>query len=74
MDGAKIPHVPRDAHGAHAGATLTLRVSDIRAAVAHLEASGAKVLGPISDDPWGSLVAFEDSEGNVLKLMQPPKR
>ena len=69
--GEKVPHVPRDDHGAHAGATLTLKVADIDQARAALGTKGVKVLGPIQRDDWGSLVAFEDTEGNVLKLMQP---
>ncbi len=71
--GEKVPHVPRDDHGAHAGATLTLRVSDIRAAVNELRAKNVKLLGEIADEEWGSLVALEDTEGNVLKLMQPAR-
>ncbi len=71
--GDPVPRVARDAHGAHAGATLTLAVADIRAAAEGLRAAGAKLLGEIEDAPWGSLVAFEDPDGNVLKLMQPPR-
>jgi predicted enzyme related to lactoylglutathione lyase len=70
--GQPVPEVPRDPHGAHAGATLTLRVADIDAAVAHLEAAGVEFLGEIARSPWGSTVAFLDPDGNVLKLMQPP--
>jgi catechol 2,3-dioxygenase-like lactoylglutathione lyase family enzyme len=65
-----VPHVPRDSHGAHAGGTLTLRSSDIVADRARLLKHGVKILGDI-DEAWGKLVVFEDSEGNVLKLMQP---
>jgi catechol 2,3-dioxygenase-like lactoylglutathione lyase family enzyme len=70
-DGKPVPPVPRDTHGATSGGTLTLRVSNIRAEVARLGDAGVKFLGPIADEDWGSVVAFEDSEGNVLKLMQP---
>lgn len=55
-------------------AVLTLRTTDIRADVARLQGLGVKFLGEIGDFEWGSVVAFEDSEGNYLKLMQPPKR
>jgi catechol 2,3-dioxygenase-like lactoylglutathione lyase family enzyme len=72
-EGGPVPQVPRDEHGAHAGGTLTLKVADLRAAVKTLRAKGVKLLGEISDNPWGSLVTFEDPDGNVLKLMQPPK-
>jgi len=71
-EGGKIPYVARDDHGPHAGACLTLRVSDIRSTVNHLRARGVRFLGDVADAPWGSLATFEDSEGNVLKLMQPP--
>jgi len=70
--GRPVPPVPRDAGGAKAGGTLTLRVADIRAEVARLRAAGVKFLGEIYDADWGSSVAFEDPDGNVLKLMQPP--
>ncbi|HZU99846.1 MAG TPA: VOC family protein [Planctomycetota bacterium] len=73
MGGQKVPHVSRDDHGAHAGATLTLRVADIDQAHAALASKGVNFLGPIQRDEWGSVVAFEDTEGNVLKLMQPPR-
>ncbi len=73
-DGHKVPRVPRDAHGAYAGATLTLGVNDIRGAVAHYKEARVKFLGEISFDEWGNTVAFEDSEGNVLKLMELPKK
>lgn len=69
--GTPVPPVPRDTHGARAGGTLTLRVSDIRAAVARLQATGVRFLGEIVDAPWGSSVAFEDPDGNVLMFMQP---
>jgi len=69
-EGAPVPRVPREAHGAHAGATLTLRVADAAAARAQLEAAGAVILGEL-DAAWGHMVVFEDPDGNVLKLMQP---
>ena len=68
-EGEAVPAVPRDAHGAHAGATLTLRSTDLDADIAYLRASGAKVVSS-SDNPWGRLAVFLDTEGNVLKLMQ----
>jgi predicted enzyme related to lactoylglutathione lyase len=69
--GGPVPATPRDAHGAHAGGTLTLRVSDVDAAAAHLTASGTRLLGPIMREAWGQLLTFEDPDGNVLKLMKP---
>lgn len=67
-----IPRTPRDDHGAHAGTTLTLAVDDLTAAVARLKAAGVRLLGPPTHNPWGAIAVFEDTEGNVLKLMQPP--
>lgn len=70
--GEPIPHVARDGHGAYAGATVTLRVHDIQRAADRLASSGVRLLGPISRQAWGSLVPFEDPDGNVLKLFQSP--
>ncbi|MFN7975305.1 MAG: VOC family protein [Acidobacteriota bacterium] len=70
-EGGAVPQVPRDAHGAHAGATITFRVTDIEAEVTRLKRHDVRFLGAISRNPWGSLAAFEDPDGNVLKLMQP---
>jgi catechol 2,3-dioxygenase-like lactoylglutathione lyase family enzyme len=69
--GAPVPRVPRDAHGAHAGATLTLHSTDLVADTNRLRTAGVTILGEL-DEAWGKLVVFEDTEGNVLKLMQPP--
>ena len=68
-----VPFIRRDAHGAHAGGTLTLKSDDINGDVERLRDAGVRFLGEITHDPWGSLVSFEDSEGNVLKLMQSPQ-
>ena len=54
-------------------AILTFKTTDIRADVKRLRDKGVKFVGEIGDYPWGSVVTFEDSEGNFLKLMQPPK-
>jgi SAM-dependent methyltransferase len=70
--GEVVPHVARDGHGAYAGATVTLKVGNIQAAADRLAASGVRLLGPISKQRWGSLVPFEDPDGNVLKLFQSP--
>jgi SAM-dependent methyltransferase len=70
--GEVVPHVARDGHGAYAGGTLTLKVADIQRAADRLASSGVKLLGPIAKHRWGSLVPFEDPDGNVLKLFQSP--
>ncbi len=65
----EVPHISRDAHGAHAGGCLTLDSDDIPADRARLEAKGAKILGE-HDEAWGHMLVFEDPDGNVLKLMR----
>jgi predicted enzyme related to lactoylglutathione lyase len=65
-DGKAVPRVRG------AGATLTLRSTDLRGDAEQLHAKGVRFLGPIGDYDWGSVVEFEDSEGNVLKLLQEP--
>lgn len=69
--GAAVPKIPKRRDGALAGGTLTLRVADIQATVDALRAAGVKFLAEINAEDWGSIVAFEDPDGNVLKLMQP---
>lgn len=71
-DGKPVPPVPRDAGGARAGATLTLKSTGIDEDVDRLREAGVRFLGPIHRADWGAVVAFEDPDGNVLKLMQPP--
>jgi predicted enzyme related to lactoylglutathione lyase len=68
--GSSVPTIARDAHGPHAGATLTLRSTDIAADRKTIEKAGCPVLGEF-DEPWGHLLVFEDPDGNVLKLMKP---
>lgn len=65
-----IPKVPRDSHGAHAGATLTLKSNNVPEDRKRLESLGAKILGE-ADQDWGHMLVFEDPDGNVLKLMNP---
>ncbi len=65
-----IHPVPRDKHGAYGGATLTLKSDNITEDRKKLEKLGAKILGE-EDQHWGHMLVFEDSEGNVLKLMNP---
>lgn len=68
-DSKAVPYIPRDSHGSHAGGTLTLKSNDIYSDRTRLVKNNVKILGDI-DEAWGILVVFEDSEGNVLKLMQ----
>lgn len=72
-DRGPVPTVPRDAGGARAGATLTLRSTNIDEDVERLKVVGVRFLGSIHRAGWGAVIAFEDPDGNVLKLMQPPE-
>ena len=69
-NGKPVPNIPRDSHGAHAGATITLKSSDIAEDKKVLESNNCKILGE-SNQPWGHMLVFEDLDGNVLKLMNP---
>jgi len=70
--GKPIPSISRDAGGAKAGATLTLRSTKLDDDVDRLRSVGVRFLGEITRADWGAVVAFEYPDGNVLKLMQPP--
>ncbi len=70
--GGAVPPVLHDEHGAHHGATLTLRSTDIDADTAYLVKAGVAVLGR-SDNPWGRLAVVADPDGNLFKLMQSPQ-
>lgn len=69
-DGEPVPEIPKDSHGAHAGATVTLKSTDIAADRKVLEANNCHILGE-ADAAWGHMLIFEDPDGNVLKLMKP---
>lgn len=60
----------RDSHGAHAQATLTLRSTNVPEDRERIVKHGGKILGENNAD-WGHMLVFEDTEGNVLKLMNP---
>jgi len=71
-DGATVPPIPQDAHGASCGATLTLRSTDIETDVEYLRKNGVPIVRR-SDNDWGRLAVFRDPDGNLLKLMQPAR-
>jgi catechol 2,3-dioxygenase-like lactoylglutathione lyase family enzyme len=68
--GEEIVRVPRDSHGVHGQATLTLRSDNVSEDRKRIERSGGRILGE-DDAPWGHMLVFEDPDGNVLKLMNP---
>lgn len=67
---AALPVLAQDADGAKVGATLTLRSTDLNADLAYLQRRGVTVISQ-TDQAWGRVALFADSEGNLLKLMQP---
>jgi len=69
-EGQPVPDIPKDSHGAHAGATITLKSTDITEDRKVLEANNCNILGE-ADAAWGHMLIFEDPDGNVLKLMNP---
>lgn len=68
--GEVIFQVPRDSHGVHGQATLTLKSDNVPDDKKRIEDFGCKILGE-ADAPWGHMLVFEDPDGNVLKLMNP---
>ena len=69
-EGQDVPNSPRDDHGSNVGATLTLKSDNISADKETLSNAGAKIVS-VADQPWGEMLVFEDSDGNILKLMNP---
>lgn len=68
-EGEEIVRVPRDSHGVHGQATLTLKSNNVPEDRKLIEDHGGKILGE-DDAPWGHMLVFEDPDGNVLKLMR----
>lgn len=68
--GEEIVRMPRDFHGVHGQATLTLKSDNVSKDRKRIEKSGGSILGE-DDAPWGHMLVFEDPDGNVLKLMNP---
>ena len=71
--GGLVPGVACDRDGALAGATVTLRSTDLEADVAFVTARGAR-LHARQDHEWGRVATLFDPDGNVFKLMQPPRK
>jgi catechol 2,3-dioxygenase-like lactoylglutathione lyase family enzyme len=69
--GDPVPAIGHDSHGAHNGASVTLRVEDVDAAAEILRGKGVELVGAVAHESWGDLVTFRDPDGNVLKLMRP---
>ncbi|WP_418318816.1 VOC family protein [Piscinibacter sakaiensis] len=72
IDGGMFPHRP-DMPGQHP--SVVIGVDDIAAAMRRVEAGGGKVLGePMLIPGVGRYVAFTDTEGNRLSMLEalPP--
>jgi predicted enzyme related to lactoylglutathione lyase len=51
---------------------IILAVSDCRKAHQEMTARGVEFLMPPSDRPWGTTATFQDPDGNLFSLNQPP--
>ena len=52
---------------------VTFNVTDMQGLARDLKAKGVKFLMEPDVQPWGTNAAIEDSEGNMLILVEPPK-
>jgi catechol 2,3-dioxygenase-like lactoylglutathione lyase family enzyme len=52
---------------------LTLNVTDMSALHDDLKSKGVKFVQEPDAQPWGTYATIEDSEGNKLILVEPPK-
>jgi len=68
--GGAVPSVAHDPHGAHSGATLTLRSNSVSSDKQMLVDNSVRIIGEF-DEEFGEIVVFKDPDGNVLKLMNP---
>ena len=67
--GAEPANVAAD--GKVSPAYVYVRVEDVEATVATVEASGARLLSPLADRSWGERAAwFADPDGNVIAVAQ----
>jgi hypothetical protein len=55
------------------GTLVYFTVPEIDAALASVERAGGKVVLPKASGDYGSIAHFEDSDGNLVALHQPPK-
>lgn len=64
-------HVPRDGSRAMLGYRCTIAVDDVEGTARLVEANGGVITTPLSTIPGvGSLIEFEDSEGNIVCAMR----
>lgn len=60
--------------GAPLGAVVTFAVDDLDQTIETLRRRGVKFRGEAEHEDFGSLIEFEDAEGNVAKLLEPQRR
>lgn len=72
MEGALYArHVPRGESRAMLGFRCTIAVDDVEATARLVEANGGTITTPLSTIPGvGSLIEFDDSEGNIVCAMR----
>lgn len=59
--------------GGGGGAMLTLQPDgSLYDEIVRLTDAGVEFIGEVSDNPWGRIATFKDSEGNYLQLFEPP--
>ncbi|KAJ3211142.1 hypothetical protein HDU67_004755 [Dinochytrium kinnereticum] len=67
---APIHRIPFDESGHHAGGTLSLQVVGMHHLVKKLKENGVRFLTDVEQTPWGDMAAFEDPDGNILRLYE----
>jgi predicted enzyme related to lactoylglutathione lyase len=53
---------------------ITFNVADMATLAKNLKSKGVKFVSEPDPQPWGTYATIEDSEGNHLLLVEPPKR
>ena len=56
------------------GVVVYLSAHPVEDRVEVLKKRGVRFNGPVKSFPYGKLVQFEDSEGNILGLYEPPQK
>ncbi len=73
MGGAK-PGVLREEYGADCATVLCLETDDIYRDYQALKTNGVRFFSEIQDVPQGYFVGFQDTDGNLLELIQKRTR
>lgn len=73
VNGVRLGLHERDP-GAPLGAVVTFEVENLDKAIENLRHRGVRFRGAAEHEEFGSLIEFEDAEGNVAKLLEPRRR